>query len=127
LANWAGVCPGNRESEGERLSAKPTGGNPWIKAVLSEVAWVITRMREPNYPTAGYRRIARRRGKYKPLVAVAHSLLVIAYHILTSKQPYADLGADCFDTLEIERIQRYHMSRHSALGYDVELNPRLAS
>lgn len=127
LANWAGVCPGNRESGGKRLSTKPTGGDPWLKAVLSEVAWVITRLRAPNYLTARYRRIARRRGKYKALVAVAHRVLVIAYHILKRQQPYTDLGADYFDTLDSERIQRHHISRLNALGYDVELRPRLAS
>jgi transposase len=126
LANWAGLCPGNRQSGGKHFSGKPTQGNAWLKAVLGEVAWVITRLRAPNYLTAQYHRIARRRGRYKALVAVAHSLLVIAYHMLKTKQPYTDLGADYFDRLDVERIQRHHVNRLKALGYEVELKPKVA-
>ncbi len=126
LASWAGVCPGNRESAGKRLSGKPTGGNPWLKAALGEVAWAVARNKTPNYLTEQYRRIARRRGKYKAAVAVAHSVLVIAYHVLKTGQPYRELGADYFNRLDTERIQRHHVSRLKALGYEVELRPRVA-
>lgn len=126
LASWAGVCPGNRESAGKRLSGKPTGGDPWLKAVLGEIAWAVARNKEPNYLTEQYKRIARRRGKYKAAVAVGHSVLVIAYHILKTKQPYQDLGADYFDKLDTERIQRHHVNRLKALGYEVQLKPKAA-
>lgn len=126
LASWAGLCPGNRESAGKRMSGKPTGGDTWLKAVLGEVAWVITRLREPNYLSAQYRRISRRRGRLKAIVAVAHSVLVIAYHVLKHKTPYRELGADYFDKLDTQRIQRHHVNRLKALGYEVELRPRAA-
>ncbi len=125
LASWAGVCPGNHESAGKRLSGKPTGGDTWLKAVLGEVAWAVARTRD-NYLSAQYHRIARRRGKLKAVVAVCHSVLVIAYHVLKDKRPYRDLGADYFDRLDTERIQRHHVNRLKALGYDVELKPRAA-
>ena len=58
------------------------------------------------------------RGKNKAIVAVAHSVLVVAYHILTNKRPYSDLGADYFDTLNTARGQRLEQ-----LGYTVTLTP----
>src|SRR5215216_1314545 len=81
LASWAGVCPGNRQSGGRRLSGKTTRGNVWLRAVLSEIAWANARSKT-GYLGAQYRRLARRRGAQKALVAVAHSLIVIIYHIL---------------------------------------------
>jgi transposase len=125
LASWAGLCPGNHQSAGRRRGGKPTGGDTWLKAVLGEVAWVIARQND-NYLSAHYHRIARRRGKLKAVVAVAHSVLVIAYHVLKERQPYRDLGADYFDKLDTERIQRHHVKRLQALGYDVELRPKVA-
>jgi len=127
LASWAGVCPGNRQSGGKRMSGKPTGGDPWLKAVLGEVAWAIARSKEPNYLTAQYRRLARRRGKYKAAVAVAHSVLVIVYHVLKEQRPYTDLGADYFERLDTDRLQRHHVNRLRALGYEVSLTPMVAA
>lgn len=125
LASWAGVCPGNRQSGGKRLSGKPTGGDTWLKGILGEVAWAIARSRG-NYLSAQYHRIARRRGKLKAAMAVAHSVVVIAYHLLKDKQPYRDLGVDYFDKLDIERIRRHHVNRLTALGYDVALTAKTA-
>ncbi len=81
LASWAGLCPGNKQRAGKRLSGKPTKGDTWLKAVLGEAAWAIARSRG-NYLSAQDHRLARRRGKHKAAVAVAHSILVIAYHLL---------------------------------------------
>ena len=77
LTSWAGVCPGNKQSGGKRLSGKTTKGTPWLRAVLGEVAQAIARS-PGTYLHAQYQRIARRRGKHKALMAVAHSVLVIA-------------------------------------------------
>ncbi|MDP9350648.1 MAG: IS110 family transposase, partial [Chloroflexota bacterium] len=121
-----GVCPGNREGAGKRSSGKPTGGDPWLKAALGEVAWAVARNKAPNYLTEQYKRITRRRGKYKAAVAVSHSVLVIAYHVLNTGQPYRELGADYFNRLDTERIERHHVNRLKALGYEVELTPKVA-
>src|SRR5688500_6708420 len=93
LASWAGVCPGNKESAGKRLSGKTTSGNVWLRAMLGEAAWTIARTRG-TYLHAQFHRLARRRGKYKAVMAVAHSLHVIAYSLLRDGRPYCDLGPD---------------------------------
>ena len=77
LASWAGVCPGNRQSGGKRLSGTPTKGNVWLRAVLGEVAWAASRTRD-TYLRAQFERLARRRGRKKAVVAVGHTILVIS-------------------------------------------------
>ncbi len=123
LASWAGGCPGNKQSGGKRLTAPTTKGSPWLRAILAEVAQAIARS-PGTYLHAQYHRIARRRGKHKALTAVAHSVLVIAYHILKDKRPYSELGADYFDTLDAARIERHHVHRLEQLGYTVTLTPK---
>jgi hypothetical protein len=75
---------------------------------------------------AHFRRIARKRGTYKAIVALAHTLLVIIYHVLREHQPYTDLGADYFDKLETARMERHHVRRLEQLGYTVALTPAIA-
>ena len=122
LASWAGISPGNKQSGGKRLSGATTSGNPYLRAILGEVAWAIAHTKD-NYLSAYYHRIAHRRGKQKAIMALAHKVLVILYHVLREKKPYADLGADYFDTLDTSRIQRHHVRRLEQLGYTVMLTP----
>ena len=77
----------NKQSGGKRLSGKTTNGNTCLRAVLTEVAWVVSRMKG-NYLAAQYHRLARRLGKKRASVAVAHSIVVMVYHILRSKAQY---------------------------------------
>jgi transposase len=121
LASWAGVCPGNKQSGGKRLSGAITKGDPYLRAVLAEVVWSITRT--DTYLAAQYHRIARKKGKRRAVMAVAHSILVIIYHILRDKKPYEELGADYFERVDTERVQRYYVQRLEQLGYKVELAP----
>jgi len=127
LASWAGVCPGNKQSGGKRLSGATTSGNPYLRAILCEIACCISRCKEPNYLTALYHRIARRRGRQRAIVAVAHSLLVSIYYIIRDKKEYQDLGADYFDKLDTARIERHHVRRLEQLGYTVTLTPKEAA
>jgi transposase len=122
LASWAGVCPGNNQSGGKRLSAGTTGGNRWVRAILGEVVWVISRTKG-TYLAAQFQRLMRRRGKYKAVIAVAHTLLVIIYHMLRDHVPFADLGPDYFDQLDKARMERHHVRRLEQLGYAVTLAP----
>lgn len=123
LASWAGVCPGNKQSGGKRLSGATTAGNPYLRAILGEVAWAIAHTKD-NYLCAQYHRIARRRGKHKAIMAIAHTVLVIIYYVLRDKKPYTDLGADYFDQLDRTRVQLHHVRRLEQLGYEVTLTPK---
>lgn len=123
LASWAGVCPGNHESAGKRLSGSTTHGNPYLRAVLCQIAWVVAHTKDTSL-SAFYHRIARRLGRKKAIVAVAHKLLVIIYHALSSKKPYEELGADYFDHLDKARIERRSIQRLEQLGYTVTLSPK---
>jgi transposase len=122
LASWAGMCPGNKESGGKRLSGKTRKGNIWLRQVLIEIAHVASKTKD-TYLAAQYRRIAARRGKKRALVALAHTILVIIYHILTRRQPYHELGGAYFDQLERERVEQRLVRRLERLGYSVSLQP----
>ncbi|HEX2290416.1 MAG TPA: IS110 family transposase, partial [Pseudonocardiaceae bacterium] len=91
LASWAGMCPGNNESAGNRKSGTTRKGSPWLRMALIEAAQAAARTRN-TYLMAQYRRLAARRGRKKALVAVGHSILVIAYYLLTRRTDYQDLG-----------------------------------
>jgi transposase len=123
LTSWAGVCPANKQSGGKRLSAKTTKGSPWLRAVLGEVAQALARSPGPSLH-AQDQRLARRRGTHKARMAGAHSVLVIAYHLLKDKRPSSDLGADSFDKLDTACLQRHHVHRLEQLGFTVTLTPK---
>jgi transposase len=115
--------PGNKQSGGKRLSGKTTKGNPYLRAILYEVAWAISHTKD-NYLSAFYHRMARRLGKKKAITALAHKVLVIIYHILRTQKPYTDLGADYFDQKNKGRIEHHHVRRLEQLGYTVTLIPK---
>jgi transposase len=123
LASWCGMCPGNEESAGRRLRSGMRKGNRWLRRALVEAAWAASHVKK-SYLTAQFRRLAAKRGKKRALVAVAHSLLVIIYHVLKNNVEYRDLGPDYFDRLEPARLQRYLVKRLQSLGYDVTLSPK---
>jgi transposase len=89
LASWAGLCPGNDESAGKRRSGKVRRGNRWLKQALVQAAWATSRCKR-GYLPALYRSLARRRGRKRALIAVAHALLVTCYHLLTKGEDYRD-------------------------------------
>jgi transposase len=122
LASWAGLAPGNNESAGKRKSGKTTKGNRWLRRCLSQAAWGASRTKQ-TYLSARYRQLVRRRGKRRAIVAVAHSILTIAYHILGDGAEYRELGADHFDRLQPDRLRKYYVRRLKTLGYDVQLAP----
>jgi transposase len=125
LASWAGICPGNDVSAGKRKRQRIPPGNRWLKRSLVQAAWAASRSKN-TYLASQYRHLARR-GRKKALVAVAHSMLVIFYHMLKDGKKYADLGADWFDRLEPERLTRYYVERLESLGHKVTLEPRVAA
>jgi transposase len=126
LASWAGLCPGNEESAGKRKSGRTTKGNVWLRRALCQAAWAASRKKD-SYFQAQYRRLVGRRGKKRAVVAVAHSLLEVIYHLLKNPQlEYHDLGGNYFDELDPERLSRHLVKRLEKLGYDVDLKRRAA-
>jgi transposase len=125
LASWAGLCPGNNESAGKRRSGRTRKANPWLRAALVEAAHAAAGTKH-TYLGALYRRLAARRGKKKAAVAVAHALLVIAYHLLKDGVFYRDLGPTHFDARDRDAVQRRLVRRLQALGYKVTLEPAAA-
>jgi transposase len=121
LASWVGLCPGNHESAGKRRTGKTRKGDVWLKGVLVEAAWSNSRLK--GYLGAQYHRIARRRGKKRALISVAHSLLVMIYHILKNRVPYREIGADYFDQLNRESLKKRCVSRLQSIGFQVNLEP----
>jgi transposase len=125
LASWAGRCPGNNRTGGKRRSGKPTRGNRWLGEVLIECAWAAARSRD-TYLSAQYWRLARRIGKKKAAVAVGHSILVIAWHLLADDCDYQDLGGDYFIRRDTDRARQRAVAQLQALGYRVVLEPAAA-
>jgi transposase len=122
LASWAGMCSGNNESAGKRRSGRTVKGNRWLKRILVQAAWAASHTKG-TYLQAQYRRLAKRRGCKRALVAVGHTLLVIAYHVLKRGTTYQELGADFLDRLEPARLTRQLVKRLEALGHKVTLEP----
>lgn len=126
VASWAGMCPGNSESGGKRKSGKTRKGDSALRAALIEAAHAAGRKRN-SYLRAQYHRLVARRGKKKAAVAVGHTILVIAYHLITNKESfYQDLGAHYFDERNRQRVERRLVGRLEALGYTVSLQPLAA-
>ncbi len=123
LTSWAGLAPGNNESAGKRKSGKTRQGSPWLRAILIEAAHAAGRTKD-TYLGAQYRRLLARRGKKRAAVAVARSILIIVYHILTDHEPYHDLGGTYFDQRDRQAIEHRLVRRLEALGYDVSLHPK---
>lgn len=122
LAAWAGLAPGNYESTGKRLSGKTRKGNQTLRSGLMQSAHVASRSR--TYLAAQYRRLAARRGKKRATMAVAHSILVIAYHMIQRQEPYRELGANYFDQQRPEATTKRLVKRLENLGYQVALQPQ---
>lgn len=121
LASWAGLCPGNNESAGKRKSGRIRRGNPWVRMALVEAAHAAVRTKD-TYLGAQFRRLAARRGAKKASIAVAHSILVIAYHLLQNDCPYTDLGSNYFDEHDRQQVARRLVQRLEGLGYRVALD-----
>ncbi|GFP30325.1 hypothetical protein HKBW3S44_00240 [Candidatus Hakubella thermalkaliphila] len=120
IASWAGVAPGNNESAGKRKSGKSNKGNKWLKATLVEAANATSRTKD-TYLSAQYHRLAARRGKKRAALAVAHTILVIIYHMLKKGTSYQELGANYFDKRDEKAVVLRSLKRLEALGYKVVL------
>jgi transposase len=122
LASWAGMCPGNNESAGKRLSGKTRKGSSWLRALLVQAAHAAARTRD-TYLADQYGRLVGRRGKNRAAVAVGHTILVIAYHIIKEETEYHELGPHYFDEHARAGVERRLVRRLEQLGYTVTPAP----
>jgi transposase len=126
LASWAGVCPGNNESAGKHGSGRTRKGSKWLRVALVEAAHAAARTKN-SYLATQYARLRGRRGPKKAALAVAHSILVIAWHLLTRGEPYTDLGADYFVKRQTHQAYRDRLVRQlERMGHKVTLEPTAA-
>ncbi len=120
LASWVGLCPGNKVSAGKRLSGRTTKGNQWLRAALVEAAQGAASSKR-SFLGAYYRRLSKRMGRKKALVALAHRMLIIIYHVLKDDEPFRELGEQYATEKEREISKRRALHRLEQLGYQVQL------
>ena len=128
LASWAGLAPGNHQSGGKRYSGRTTKGNKHLASIMVQAAWPAVRTKG-TFLKARYHRIAARRGKKRAIVAIAHSMLVSAWHMLAYQQPYQELGDDYFDHRKKETKVSYLVRRLEKLtggAVSIEIQPAVA-
>lgn len=121
LASWAAICPGQYESAGRQPRGTIRKGNRWLRRALVQAAVPATR-KKGSYAGAQFRRLAKRRGRHRAIIAVAHSLLVAVYYILRDQVTYHDLGADHFDRRSPEQLTNHSVRRLEQLGHSVRLD-----
>lgn len=126
LACWSCLCPGNCESGGKRLSGRTRQGNRWLRRAFCQMAWASTR-KKGSYCKAQYRRLAGRRGKQRALLAVAHTLITVVFHLLRDPNlQYSELGEDYFDKRDAAHTATHLIKRLAKLGYEVTLTQKTA-
>lgn len=126
LSSWAGLAPGKNESAGRNRSAKTNKANRYLKPALVEAAQAVGHHGQ-SYLKAQFARLATRRGKKRAVIAVAHSILVIAYHLLRDGTIYQDLGPAYFDQRKANTVQKQLVKRLEQLGFQVDLQPLVLS
>jgi transposase len=122
LASWAAVCPGQNESAGKRKSGVTRDGNRWLRRTLCQAAWAASHKKD-CYLSSQFKRIAARRGPKRAIIAVAHSILIVAYTMLKRDKSYLELGVDFFDQIHKQQIQKHLVRRLQQLGLTVTVQP----
>ena len=126
LAAWAGVAPGNNESAGRQRSGRTRKGNAWLKTALVQAAHGAARTKGTAL-AAKYKRVAARRGAKRAIMAVAHRILVIAYHVIARREPYRELGADYLERRRAPATVDRLVHRLRQLGVDVSVTAETGS
>ena len=122
LAAWVGVAPAMNESAGHRSPAGTRQGNKWLTSMLVEAATAASHTKN-TYLGSQFARLASRRGRKRAAVAVAHSILVSAYYMLTRDEPYHDLGPQWFHHSDTQARTRRLVAQLQVLGHTVVLDP----
>ncbi len=122
LASWAGLCPGNRESGGKRMSGRTRKANRYVKRGMSQAAWAASHTKK-TYLRAFYQRIQVRKGAPKAVMALAHHMITVVYNVLARGEEYVELGGDYYDQRDKPKVVSRLVSRLIKLGYYVDLKP----
>jgi transposase len=123
LASWAGMCPGNNESAGKRKSGRTRQGSKALRGTLVTCAYGAARTKD-TYLRSQFWRLAGRRGRQRAAVAVGHTLLVIAFHVIDRRKPYQELGGDYFTSRMTEQAHIRRLVRQlELLGQHVTVEP----
>ena len=125
LASWAGLCPGNHRSAGKQKTGKIRTGNVYLKTALVTAAIGASKTRS-SYLRDKHRRLRARRGEMRAHVAIAHKILVAAYHILATGSDYQDLGPSYLDQIDQRRTANQLTRRLRDMGYDVQITLKAA-
>ena len=121
LASWAGMCPGNHESAGKRKSGKTRKGSRWLRALLVVAAQAAGRTKTTALGTR-FRALMARRGRKRAAVAIGHTILTLAYHLLIHREPYCD--ADVRHAHQKRRPSPEHLVHQlQELGFAVSIQP----
>ena len=120
LCSWAGLCPAAKISAGKRLSSKTGKGNRWLRQAMNQAAQAAARCKK-SFLGAAYQRWKTRMGGKKAVVALAHRILLIVYHLLKEQQPYRELGPGHLEEKALESSKRWAVRRLEQLGYQVTL------
>jgi transposase len=126
LAAWSGVAPGNDESAGKHRSGKTRQGNQARRTGLTQLGHAAARTKG-TYLSTLYQCLATRRGKKRAIMAVAHSIVVSAFHLRCRNAPYRELGANYFDDHRRAHLADQLTRRIERLGYRVTLEPITAA
>jgi transposase len=122
LASWAGLCPGNRESAGKRMSGRTRKANRYVKRAMCQAAWAASHTKD-TFLSAFYRRMSVRKGAPKAVMALAHHLIQVVYQILSRDEVYVELGGDYYDRRNKPKVVARILARLSQLGFYAELRP----
>jgi len=126
FSSWAGVCPGNNRSAGKNKSSRTTKGNRWLRAAVGESAWAAARKKGCFLKDKYWRLKTKGKHNAAAITAVAHTLVLLIYQVLTTGKPYQERGSAPLDERTRRRLIRHHIRRLGALGVAVS-SPRPAS
>ena len=126
LTSWAGLCPDNDKSAGKRRSGRTRKGSKWLGIALTEAAQANTNSRD-TYLSAQYRRLKVRRGHRRAIGAVKHSIIVAAWHMLSTGEVYREAGGDYYTRMDPDKHTRRLVAQLQRLGHTVTLQEQAAA
>src|SRR5207253_7120795 len=125
LASWAGLCPGNRESGGKRMSGRTRKANRYVRRGMCQAAWAASHTKN-TYLSAFYKRMQVRKGPQKAVLALAHHMITVVYNVLARGEEYVELGGNYYDEQNKPKVVARTVARLKKWGYEVSLTPIVA-